>query len=220
MLKNILQQIYPLAKHNVIIADGLFPKNKYLKNLILTSNSIICCDGAINKLIKHNVEPHYIIGDCDNLNPIIQSKFANKIIKITEQNSNDLTKAINFAKKLKLDNIIILGATGLREDHTIANIALLADYIKLIKTVAIISDNGIFTAHFKNCQLNTIIGQQVSFFSLNLNTFITCNDLKWKLDNYKFNSWNSGTLNQATSNFINIKATDTIIVYRAFEIKK
>ncbi|HMT03878.1 MAG TPA: thiamine diphosphokinase, partial [Burkholderiales bacterium] len=131
MLKNILQQIYPLAKHNVIIADGLFPKNKYLKNLILTSNSIICCDGAINKLIKHNVEPHYIIGDCDNLNPIIQSKFANKIIKITEQNSNDLTKAINFAKKLKLDNIIILGATGLREDHTIANIALLADYIKL-----------------------------------------------------------------------------------------
>lgn len=220
MLKNILQQTYPLAKHNVIIADGLFPKNKYLQDLILTSDTIICCDGAINKLIKHNIDPHYIIGDCDNLNPIIQSKFADKIIKITEQNNNDLTKAINFAKKLKLDNIIILGATGLREDHTVANIALLADYIKLIKSVAIISDKGIFTAHSKECQLNTIIGQQISLFSLNPNTLITCNDLKWKLDNYKFNSWNNGTLNQAISNLINIKATDTIIVYRAFEIKK
>lgn len=219
MLKTILQQIYPIAKHNVIIADGLFPKDKYLQDLILTANTIICCDGAIDKLLEHNIEPHYIIGDCDTLSSATKLKFANKIIMISEQNSNDLTKAVNLAKSLQLNNIIIIGATGLREDHTIANIALLSVYINLIESIALISDNGIFTAHNKPCHLKTVLGQQISLFSLNPNTLITCKELKWPLINYQFESWNSGTLNQATGSFINMEAADPVIIYRAFEIK-
>lgn len=219
-IAKILQQIYPLQKYSVVIANGKFPKSPYLRQLITAGTMIICCDGAINKLLNHKITPNLVIGDCDSLNNKVKHKFQSKIIRIAEQNSNDLTKAINHASRLKLDNIIILGATGLREDHTIANIGLLLEYKKLIRDIAIISDNGIFTVHDNTSEITTMVGQQISFFTTNSNTAFSCKELKWPLSNYQIRDWHQGTLNHAVTNKITLVSNGAIIVYRAFTIKR
>ncbi|MCE2706225.1 MAG: thiamine diphosphokinase [Proteobacteria bacterium] len=219
-LKNILEQIYPTKQYNVIIADGRFPKDPHLHHLIENSATTIACDGAVNKLLKHNMMPNYIIGDCDSISLKHYKQFEDRIIKIADQNHNDLTKAVNLAVEKKLDNIIILGATGIREDHTIANIALLIKYQTKINNIAIISDYGIFTACINPIEeLPTIVGQQISLFTTNHDTIITCNELKWPLANYQFKSWENGTLNQASNNHIKISCNNPVIIYRAFCIK-
>ncbi|MDQ5920104.1 MAG: thiamine pyrophosphokinae [Pseudomonadota bacterium] len=220
MLEQILTQIYPLNEYNVILANGNFPTNSYLISLIHQAKTVICCDGAVTKLLKHTIYPNHIIGDCDTLTKEIRQYFADQIITIPDQNTNDLTKAVHFAyHTLHLDNIIVLGATGLREDHSIANIALLGEYIKIINDIAIISDYGIFNAHSKPVQLKTIPGQQISFFTLNHSTTINCNELKWQLNNFNLTSWYQGTLNEAVADIINLEISDTVIIFRSFEIK-
>ena len=216
MLAKVLPQIYPLEnEYHVILANGEFPHHTYLHNMIINAQSIICCDGAVNKLIQHN-----IIGDCDSLHPNIQKKYADKITTITDQSSNDLAKALNLAKEtLKIKHIIILGATGLREDHTLGNIALLLYYLDKFATISMISDFGIFTPHHSSSTLLTMPGQQISFFSLNIDNSFSCEELKWPLRQLKLNAWNSGTLNEATGERLTVHVTHPAIVYRAFEIK-
>ncbi|MBY0379891.1 MAG: hypothetical protein K2P99_05765, partial [Burkholderiales bacterium] len=120
---------------------------------------------------------------------------------------------------LQLDNIIILGATGMREDHAIANTALLSQYSSIFKNIAIISDYGIFTVNNGKNIVKTIQGQQISFFSLHPDTIINCTGLKWNLDNFKCALWHNGTLNEAVSNTIDINSNAPVLIYRAFCIK-
>ncbi len=219
MIQQILKTIYPLNNYNIILADGRFPKDKYLQSLLKSAKKIIACDGATKRIIEHNIIPDYIIGDCDSISQLHYNKFKDKIIKLSDQNSNDLTKAVNLADSLKLENIVILGATGMREDHAIANISLLLDYTKKIKKIAIISDYGIFNVCEDTEKIKTIEGQQISFFSTNVDTKISCQELKWPLNMHKLSSWFNGTLNQATHQYIFVTSTAPIIVYRAFCIK-
>ncbi len=65
----------------------------------------------------------------DSIPGDLREKYAGKIITIKDQEINDLTKAVYFAQNVGQEEIVILGATGLREDHTLGNISLLADYM-------------------------------------------------------------------------------------------
>lgn len=124
----------------VILGDGDFPKATYPLNLLNTADILICCDGSILKLLQYNKEklPHYIVGDMDTLPQVYQEQYKERIRKSTCQETNDQTKAFNFAKGLipAIENtsIHILGATGLREDHTLGNISLLLDYAESLTT--------------------------------------------------------------------------------------
>lgn len=207
--------------NNVVVADGQFPKSVIIKNILKNANTIICCDGAINNLIKYNIIPNYIVGDCDSISSRIADKYNTKIITIKDQNSNDLTKAIHFAKKLKLDNIIIMGATNLREDHSLANISLLSSYATLFKKIIMISDYGVFTPLIDSkILLNSFFGQQISFFTFEFNAEVTCLELKWPLKNFQFTYFYSGTLNEATSNILQIESKGSILIYQVFSENK
>jgi thiamine pyrophosphokinase len=219
MLESMLTQIYSVKAQAIIIANGQFPSNSYLQQLIKDAPVKICCDGAIHQLLALDILPDYIIGDCDSISPCIKSQLKAKVIQISEQNSNDLTKAVNFAHSLGLTKVIIVGATGLREDHTLANIALLADYATIIEKIAIVSDFGIFTAHSGQAKLKTMPGQQVSLFTLDHKTTLTCKELRWPLDNYHFKSWFQGSLNQAIGYHLELVSNGIVIIFRAFEIK-
>lgn len=201
----------------VIVADGEFPSNPNLLNLLIEAPVILCCDGAIKHLNLHHITPSFIIGDCDSISPEDRTKFGDKLITIADQSTNDLTKAANFAKELNFKKIIILGATGLREDHSLANISLLASYINWFDQVLMISDYGIFSAHLAGkFSLETEIKQQVSIFSLDPTTTISCNELKWPLENHKFELLHHGSLNEATSTCANFVTNGTTIIYRSF----
>lgn len=235
--KSLLQHIHSIAINNhIIVANGAFPKRKYLRELIANAHTLIACDGAIHNLLKYEYVPNYIIGDCDSLSLELRQIYAKQVIVGHDQNTNDLTKAMQFVlKKLKLNTIIILGATGLREDHTLANIALLAYYYNLMgkdkvgtsedgtklfsaSRLAMISDYGIFTVHCGKTVLKTIKGQQISLFSPDINNRITCHELKWPLDNYQLTNLYSGTLNEATADQLYITSTHPVIVYRLFAV--
>lgn len=208
-------------KYYSIVANGEFPLSVELINILKNSNMIIACDGAGSKLNKIGITPDYIVGDSDS-DKLKQAIAKNPYIYIEDQNCNDLTKAVIFLQN-RIDsksNVLIFAANGLREDHAIANIALLNQYAEYFDKIIMISDYGIFETYkpwYKS--INAIRGQQISLFSTDVNNKITCKELKWPLESSTLKYLNSGTLNQAISDKLIIKCDNKILLYRSFEIK-
>ncbi|MCL2097949.1 MAG: thiamine diphosphokinase [Bacteroidales bacterium] len=215
-MSTLLKQTNSLATPVVVVADGAFPRHSAPMELLRKAATIVCCDGACEKLLQHGFTPHYIVGDMDSISPLLQQRFAAILRHFPDQETNDLTKAVKFCIAQGCDSLDIVGATGGREDHTIGNIALLADYAAEIR-VKMVTDTGIFTPLLSSATLNSFAGQEVSIFCLTPETRIIAKGLKYSLDKVIFDTWWKGTLNEATGHSIDLQFSfGKIIVYQRF----
>ncbi len=112
----------------LIVASGSISNDIIQKNL-KPNDIIICCDGGSKYLFEEGIIPHYIIGDLDSSIPQIIQFFETKNVVFkkfqTKKDETDMELCIDFAISLGVTEIIILGATGTRLDHTLTNINLL-----------------------------------------------------------------------------------------------
>jgi thiamine pyrophosphokinase len=100
--------------------------------------------------------------------------------------------------------VCMVGATGERDDHSIGNIALLADYATVLSEVEMLTDYGRFTPLLTSASLESHAGQQVSVFCLTPHLRIISEGLKYPLRDVIFDSWWKGTLNEALGNHFRI----------------
>ncbi len=206
-------------KHIVILADGDFPTNPHPLDLLSKADTIVCCDNSILKLVKNtNLDADYIVGDMDTMSPENRLKYNEKITRIPDQETNDLTKAFNFSLKLSPSRITILGATGAREDHALANISLLSDYQQQFPNIELVTDHGIFTAHTDTFTLESTPGQQVSIFAFDPTVKIKSAGLVYPTDSVIFDSWWKATLNEASSTqfTLTLNHPAKVLVFRTF----
>lgn len=213
--------ILPLPKQDdpipvVILADGNYPTGKIAASILERAEKVICCDGAAVSYIEKGGLPYAIVGDCDSLPEDLLVKYKSIIRKDTDQETNDLTKGVSFCVSEGFRHIVILGATGKREDHTIGNISLLTDYAAIpeIDSVKIITDRGVMDAIFEDALFECRKGQQVSLFCIDPVTKITTVDLLYPLTDANLSSWWQGTLNQCLDDTFGIKTNGRTIVYR------
>ena len=129
-----------------ILANGKFPESPRALRFLQAASTLVCCDGAAANALRYGREPDYIIGDLDFLSPDLQARFHSKIYCVEEQETNDLNKAYRFCRECNLDNIVILGATGKREDHTLGNLSRLVDFALETPDIHLITDDGEFRA--------------------------------------------------------------------------
>ncbi|MFH0841581.1 MAG: thiamine diphosphokinase [Bacteroidota bacterium] len=200
----------------VILADGSFPVHDIPLSCLRDAARIICCDGAADSLVLYGLEPFAIVGDCDSLNPEIVEKYYDKIYRDDDQETNDLTKAVLWCREAGYGELLITGATGKREDHTIGNISLLAEYIKTVRVI-MVTDTGIFYPLTESCLVPSAKGQQVSLFAIDPETEITTSGLKYPLNKRKLRNWWEATLNEATGDQFGLEFDrGVVIVYLVF----
>ncbi len=210
------------AKTFIILCDGDFPSKGPARKLLekaqkaKKSHTVISCDGAILSLLKNGMDADYIVGDMDTLPKKWQAKFKDKIYKESEQDFNDQTKAFRFAlsliEKLIAEKkassyaeyrIIILGATGKREDHTLGNISYLPDYAqtlrqkfpKLKTNISTVTDYGVFLPILDTTRLKGEPGDRISIFAFDHTLRIKSEGLEYKTDDVVFDMWWKATLN-------------------------
>ncbi|MFN8259070.1 MAG: thiamine diphosphokinase [Bacteroidales bacterium] len=201
----------------VILGNGEFPNHPVPLKALNEAKTIICCDGAADELIKRGKLPSVIIGDLDSLSEETKKKFPELIIHDPDQETNDQTKAVNWALKNGFKDIVITGNTGKREDHTIANISLLADY-GLNAKISCMTNSGIFTPVYSTTSFQSFIGQQISIFSLSKGTKITSGNLKYKLQDLILDKLWMGTLNESTGTVFTLEFEQgQIIVYQLYK---
>lgn len=201
----------------VVVANGLFPTGKLAGKALREAEFIIACDGATESLVEHGVEPDVVVGDLDSLSDDLRRVYAGKLYEVRDQEINDLTKAVRYARDRGYREVLILGATGLREDHTLGNISLLADYMVDFERVEMLSDYGLFTPICRTTDLPSYLGQQVSLFSLYPCGPISVEGLRYPICHRSLFQWWEGTLNEALGDSFRVvlhEAFSRLIVYR------
>ncbi|MCQ2397661.1 MAG: thiamine diphosphokinase, partial [Lentisphaeria bacterium] len=96
-----------------ILCNGDFPRSTRCLEQLRKADYLICCDGSIHALEAWGKRmPDAIIGDLDSINPVLKTKYADRLRHVSEQDTNDLTKAIRFCRETRpsAEPIIILGA--------------------------------------------------------------------------------------------------------------
>ena len=89
---------------------------------------VIGADGGYLTLVKNRIKPNIVIGDFDSYTGDIECE---SIIKFpVKKDFADSALAIEYAISQGYKKIVVYGAIGGSLDHTLANIALLADYTK------------------------------------------------------------------------------------------
>ena len=196
----------------IILCDGDFPTKGHALKILKKAqkakrnHTVIACDGAILSLLKNGMDADHIVGDMDTLPKKYQQKFKAKIHKEEEQEFNDLSKAFRFAMTL-IDghpcNIVILGATGKREDHSLGNISYLPVFAQTLRerfpkqsiNLSMVTDYGVFVPILNTTRLKGEIGDRVSIFAFDQTLQIKSEGLEYKTDDVVFDMWWKATLN-------------------------
>jgi len=194
----------------VILANGDYPVHETALRLLEEAEMVVCCDGAANEYIRRGGKPVAIVGDGDSLAP----EYRALLHQVSEQDTNDLTKAMRYLQAKTVSEVIILGATGKREDHTLGNISLLIDYFKQGVKVRMYTDYGIFIPCKNRTVFSTEKGQQVSIFNFGA-VNMHSEGLQYPL--FDIGNWWQGTLNEALSGTFTIDAEGYYLVYLAYK---
>ena len=194
----------------VILANGDYPSNEKPLQILEEAPFVVCCDGGANEYIAKGHLPNIIIGDGDSLSEENRLKHASLLHHIPDQETNDQTKAVQYLLAQGKRNIAIVGATGKREDHTIGNVSLLMEYMRMGAVVRSYTDYGVFIPCKDTCTFNCSTGQQVSIFNFTARN-LQSEGLAYPI--YDFTSWWQGTLNECTDTSFTIKAEGEYLLF-------
>ncbi|MEZ5072077.1 MAG: thiamine diphosphokinase [Bacteroidales bacterium] len=200
----------------VIVANGSFPESPACLCFLKEADLVICCDGAADKVRAWGRDPDVIIGDLDSLSDDLRIRYADRLIHLADQESNDLTKAVQHCVSLGCSSAVILGATGMREDHTLGNISLLLTYLPLLD-VRLESDYGSFCALRSGEVVSSRPGEQISLFSPDPTLRVSSSGLKYPLDRLQLRHWYTASLNEATGTrfVVEFDSEEPLLLYRA-----
>jgi len=135
-----------------------------------------------------------------------------------EQETNDLCKAVHHALKAFADAVplVILGATGRREDHAIGNVFHLPDFAAACGgQVALVTDHGTFEPVLPPGRTWRGLGRPgrpVSVFAAP-DAVLSSEGLAWPLDGVRFDALCRGTLNRIVGTAFAIRTDCPVILY-------
>ena len=192
----------------VILAAGDFPfVGSRAWRILMEAKRVICCDSAADVYrAKTGREPTAVVGDCDSVRGTFKT-----LVRIPDQDTNDLAKAVEYCQGRGWSDPVILGACGKREDHAIGNVFRALEY-----GLDVVTDHGCFTALEAHGAYEVGKGASVSVFATQRDTVMTSKGLRWPLDGVKFSNLYCATLNRADADVIELSTNRRVYVYVAW----
>lgn len=169
----------------LIIANGEACSLELLHNLLEWQPLVIVLDSAIERVLELGIKVDVLIGDFDRNFDYMKykdSQYPIDIIKVDDQNSTDLDKALVYLKERNIYHANIIWATGKRMDHTITNITSLAKYRHDMKLVILDDYSKIFALPNKFIKWYPAL-QPISLIPIGTVEGINSSNLKYELLN-------------------------------------
>lgn len=131
----------------LIIANGEACSMELLNQLLEWNPLVIVLDRAITRVLELGIKVDVLIGDFDrdfDYEYYKNLQYPIEFVKLDEQETYDIDKAINYLIDRKIPAANIVWASGRRMDHTFTNITNLIKYQQVIKLVLIDDFSKIF----------------------------------------------------------------------------
>jgi thiamine pyrophosphokinase len=145
---------------------------------------IAAADGSAKKLRECGILPNYIVGDLDSLFDEIELWREQKgiiIHEVSDQNSTDFEKTLDFVVEQGCKNILVCGIHGGELDHTLNNWSIMIRYGQAHK-IAVYDNGKIAIPIYESVQFDTALNDMISLIP-QPHTQLTTNGLEWNLTN-------------------------------------
>ena len=113
----------------LIVSNGTITDLDMLKEIGKESDYILCADGGTNYCLSASLLPNIVIGDLDSISKETLKEIYKNNIPIEkfpiEKDATDTELSVDYLIKKGFKDITLVGATGNRMDHTLANVFLL-----------------------------------------------------------------------------------------------
>jgi len=200
----------------VILANGSFPKKGGAAwQLLESARRVVACDGAADAYVRRfRRAPEFIVGDLDSTSwkhtTVPLPLPTTTIVPVPDQSTNDLTKALDFCRAKGWKDLVIVGATGKREDHALGNI-----FRAMEAGVEIVTDDGRFLPVARRFRRRVGRSAAVSVFATDPRTRMRSKGLEWPLDGVRFANLYCATLNRASAPVVEIVSSHSFFIYIA-----
>lgn len=135
---------------------------------------VVAADRGMMVLYEISILPDYLVGDFDSGESKVLEEFRSKFSKEgrpiirsfnPEKDETDTELAISMSIGLEPSEILILGGTGTRLDHTLANVGLLRKIMEAGIVGYLVDEHNVISLHDEDFTLKKM-GKEEEFFSL------------------------------------------------------
>ena len=186
---------------------------------------VIAADRGVMAAKELNIIPDYVVGDFDSGDTTVVEYFKSQfevygkpMVRTfnPEKDETDTELAISLALTLNPKEIVLLGATGTRLDHTMANIELLYRITESGVRARIIDEYNVISIHDKEITLkrDKAFGEYFSLIPFTDNVKgLNIRGAKYEVENYILSSGSSlGVSNEFMKNIVKISFDSGILI--------
>lgn len=189
----------------LVLCNGECPAGDLFREYAEWADYFIAADGGANLARSFEQLPDIVVGDLDSFEYRDEDAF--EIVFNPDQETNDLEKALKIAQKEGLQEVVVLGATGKRLDHTLKNLSVLKQFHDFFKKLVFVDDFGTTRLIPRSFSDSFEEGTLISLFPLSGRVSgITTSGLKYPLKNGTLeNGVRDGLSNEVVETKISIK---------------
>lgn len=190
-----------------IIANGAPPETAGERAALAACGGCVCCD----RLPPAGAPPLLaVVGDLDTLGTVALP--SDLLFPNPDQETNDLTKAVRWCRarfpEARLD---FFAVTGRREDHTLANLSLIAGYGRPAEVPTASGRFRLLMAGEARVEVRP--GAPVSFISFVPQRVTACG-VAWPVEDLLLDSLWRATLNRAETSVLSLRCEAPLFVYQ------
>ena len=113
----------------VVLCNGPQPPDELLRYWLGGAEIFVCADAGGHPYDHLPRQPDIVIGDFDSLaGRILDGRSGPRLLQVDDQYTTDSEKALLYLIDNEVEEVVLLGATGWRLDHTLFNCTLLERY--------------------------------------------------------------------------------------------
>lgn len=162
----------------VIISAGSIEDYGYIKSFIKGGDFVICADGGLRHAEKMGIVPDLSVGDFDSW----EGETSGEVMRFKpEKDYTDTHIAVTAALERGFRDIILLGCTGTRLDHTISNIGLLLYILHSGGRGWLINEHNKVTVVEGEAEFQGEAGEYISLIPIGDARGVTVENLKYTL---------------------------------------
>lgn len=205
----------------LIFANGDSPSAELVEQVHRNGDLVFAADGGARHALACGLIPDAVIGDLDSIDDaIIAAIPGDRFHRVPRLDITDLEKTVAFALARGSTSVEILGASGGRSDHALANLSVLVTHKG---AAAIRVHDELFEVSLVD-DSTTIEGQPgtvVSLIALGECTGVTTEGLRWPLTDFTLPFGPRGIHNEIESSPARISVkTGNLLLYKGRWIEK
>lgn len=189
----------------VIIGNGTINDCEYIKSLLRESDFIICADGGLRHAKAMGLMPDVAIGDFDSS---VKDDSVKSYVYPERKDFTDGELALRYASERGYDEIMLIGMTGYRLDHTLTDIFMMSRF----EGAYLIDDKNEIRIIRDRLRISGKKGKTLSIIPISGDLCgITTSGLEWEMtDDTLYFGTSRGNSNVINEDEITISVTDGI----------